>query len=89
MSNITTTFGGATITIDEKLFKSQIEELSNYLQEADVAMTHFKEAVEVVAETSGLSKAMVSKFAKTRFAQKLEATSEQAELFETLEGILV
>ena len=88
MSNITTTFDGTTITIDEKLFKAQIEELSNHLQEADVAMTHFKEAVEAVAETSGLSKAMVSKFAKTRYADKLAATSEQAELFETLESVL-
>ena len=88
MSNITTTFDGTTVTIDEKLFQGYNSEALALLSEADGIMQNFKDVVETVAETTGLKKAKVSKFFKDRYAQKIKEGSETAALFETLESVL-
>lgn len=88
MSNITTTFDGTTVTIDEKLFQGYNSEALEYLREAAEQMENFKDVVETVAETTGLKKAKVSKFFKDRYAQKIKEGSETAALFETLESVL-
>ena len=87
-NKITITTSAGTATIDAKLFKGYNEEAMQLLQEIEVLMDNFKSVVEAVADATNLKKGSISKFYKTKFADKLAAQSETSELFEQLDDIL-
>jgi hypothetical protein len=77
------------VTINAALFQGYIEEAFDHLDAAAEAQELFKEVVETVAETTGLKKAIVSKYLKARHAAATKQTKELGELFTALDDATI
>lgn len=90
MSNIITidTTDGI-VKIDSDLMKGYLSESYEYLDTISEAQKNFKDVVETVSDTTGLKKALVSKYLKERYELKTKKTKELGELFGKLDEAVV
>lgn len=86
ITTIETTDGVAKI--DSKLFAGYNSEAQELLRKIAELTDEFKLIVETVAESTGLKKAKVSKFFKSRFAESTEVPAQEGELFAALDSVL-
>lgn len=76
---------GEHVEIDAALFKASKDEAFEYLREIDNHQTSFKEVVETVSETTGLTKGYVSKYFKASFKSETEKAKQLGDSFASLD----
>lgn len=70
----------------ESTLKDQLDELAALKQSAMDAAETYKESVEVVAKSSGISKGAITKYIAARLSEKLEKLEEETSDIEKLLG---
>jgi predicted solute-binding protein len=82
----TTSEGEATV--DPKVMAGYYSEAATYLGQEAVAKADYKLVVETVAETTNLTKRVVSKYFKARYKEATKTDKEIGEVFEILDEAL-
>jgi predicted transcriptional regulator len=72
--------------MNESSLKAQLDELATLKQSAMDAAETYKEGVESVAESIGISKTAISKYITARLADKLDKLEEETGDIEKLLG---
>ena len=72
--------------MNESSLKDQLDELAALKQSAMDAAETYKEGVEAVAESIGISKTAISKYITARLADKLDKLEEETGDIEKLLG---
>ena len=72
--------------MNESSLKAQLDELAALKQSAMDAAETYKEGVEAVAESIGISKTAISKYITARLADKLDKLEEETGDIEKLLG---
>ena len=72
--------------MNESSLKDQLDELAALKQSAMDAAETYKEAVEAVAKSSGISKGAITKYIAARLSEKLEKLEEETSDIEKLLG---
>lgn len=72
--------------MNESTLKDQLDELAALKQSAMDAAETYKEAVEVVSKSSGISKGAITKYINARLSEKLEKLEEETSDIEKLLG---
>ena len=70
----------------ESSLKDQLDELAVLKQSAMDAAETYKEGVEAVAKSSGISKGAITKYITARLSEKLERLEEETSDIEKLLG---
>ena len=70
----------------ESTLKDQLDELAALKQSAMDAAETYKEGVEAVAKSSGISKGAITKYITARLSEKLERLEEETSDIEKLLG---
>ena len=70
----------------ESTLKDQLDELAALKQSAMDAAETFKDAVNNVAESSGITKGAITKYINARLSEKLERLEEETSDIEKLLG---
>lgn len=70
----------------ESTLKDQLDELAALKQSAMDAAETYKEGVEAVAKSSGISKGAITKYIAARLSEKLEKLEEETSDIEKLLG---
>ena len=72
--------------MNESSLKDQLDELAALKQSAMDAAETYKEGVEAVAKSSGISKGAITKYINARLSEKLEKLEEETSDIEKLLG---
>lgn len=72
--------------MNESSLKDQLDELAALKQSAMDAAETYKEGVEAVANSSGISKGAITKYIAARLSEKLEKLEEETSDIEKLLG---
>ena len=72
--------------MNESSLKVQLDELAALKQSAMDAAETYKEGVEVVSKSSGISKGAITKYIAARLSEKLEKLEEETSDIEKLLG---
>ena len=72
--------------MNELSFKGQLDELAALKQSAMDAAETYKEAVEAVSKSIGISKGAITKYIAARLSEKLERLEEETSDIENLLG---
>ena len=72
--------------MNELSFKGQLDELAALKQSAMDAAETYKEAVEAVSKSIGISKGAITKYIAARLSEKLERLEEETSDIEKLLG---
>lgn len=72
--------------VDPELLKKYKDEAFEYLHNVEHNNTLFKELVETVNETTGISKGDIGKWLKARYADKVKAQKQLSETMEALDA---
>lgn len=72
--------------MNESTLKDQLDELAALKQSAMDAAETYKEGVEVVSKSSGISKGAITKYIAARLSEKLERLEEETSDIEKLLG---
>ena len=72
--------------MNESSLKDQLDELAALKQSAMDAAETYKEGVEAVAKSSGISKGAITKYITARLSEKLERLEEETSDIEKLLG---
>ena len=72
--------------MNESSLKVQLDELAALKQSAMDAAETYKEGVEVVSKSSGISKGAITKYIAARLSEKLERLEEETSDIEKLLG---
>lgn len=72
--------------MNESTLNDQLDELAALKQSAMDAAETYKEAVEAVAKSSGISKGAITKYIAARLSEKLEKLEEETSDIEKLLG---
>lgn len=76
---------GEHVEIDAALFKESRERAFDFLREEAEQKGNFKDEVETIAETTGLTKGFVSKYLKAKFKDETEAAKQLGDSFASLD----
>jgi predicted solute-binding protein len=76
---------GVVVNINAKLLREYYSQAAYQLQAEAKAKEAFKQEVEAFADTSGLKKAFVSAYFKTRYNEKLQEAQEKIDAFSALD----
>lgn len=85
MSEVAIEIGSNTVEVNVEVFKGYQEEVFGYLNAEAEAKKNFKEAVETVAETTGIDKKVLTKYFKAKYKAKTKEQSELGEVFAALD----
>ena len=72
--------------MNESSLKDQLDELAALKQSAMDAAETYKEGVEAVSKSSGISKGAITKYIAARLSEKLERLEEETSDIEKLLG---
>ena len=72
--------------MNESSLKDQLDELAALKQSAMDAAETYKEGVEAVSKSSGISKGAITKYITARLSEKLEKLEEETSDIEKLLG---
>lgn len=72
--------------MNESSLKDQLDELAALKQSAMDAAETYKEGVEAVSKSSGISKGAITKYIAARLSEKLEKLEEETSDIEKLLG---
>ena len=72
--------------MNESSLKYQLDELAALKQSAMDAVETYKEGVEAVSKSSGISKGAITKYITARLSEKLEKLEEETSDIEKLLG---
>ena len=72
--------------MNESSLKDQLDELAALKQSAMDAAETYKEGVEAVSKSSGISKGAITKYIAARISEKLEKLEEETSDIEKLLG---
>ena len=72
--------------MNESSLKDQLDELAALKQSAMDSAETYKEGVEAVAKSSGISKGAITKYITARLSEKLERLEEETSDIEKLLG---
>ena len=73
--------------MNDSTLKDQLDELAALKQSAMNAEETYKEDVEAVAKSSGISKGAITKYIAARLSEKLEKLEEETSDIEKLLGV--
>jgi len=87
--NITIETKSGPVAVDQELLNGYIDEAGRHYAKIDEAKGDLKLIGEALEEKTGIKAALLMKYAKAKYADSTEATTELGELFTQLDAATV